>query len=426
MARVVYAIDEIAGTSSITATSSGWQGTCAFRTAGGTATPRSDANGFGGSYLIAGNTGGESCISPAIPVPTRHVYLKAGFYATSTGNLSEGQLQCYDALAASQIRFDLSRGNAVEVLVGGVLLGTGTAALPVNRWVLFEAEVLIDGTAGYIKVWIDGSLDFDSGATSIVANDLTNFGFNTTGNTFTGNEAWDDIGVNTITLRYDGGTGGTPATLGTLTSAGGTTALIMGFEGDATSGVLTIAAPSGSFVDGEVITDTGTFSASVDAPTAAFVGGLEPNSGRMLNEYITAVKPNADVAGQINLTPTGSANNFDNVNDVPPNTATFNTASVAGDYDLYATDASTALDASMNISSVFTAVQWQSSLTGINGGEMLIATSTPTIYSTERYALPSSSVVNVYGWEVRPDTGAAWDYASLTADLLYIGVRLVL
>ena len=159
MARVVYAIDEIAGTSSITATSSGWQGTCAFRTAGGTATPRSDANGFGGSYLIAGNTGGESCISPAIPVPTRHVYLKAGFYATSTGNLSEGQLQCYDALAASQIRFDLSRGNAVEVLVGGVLLGTGTAALPVNRWVLFEAEVLIDGTAGYIKVWIDGSLD---------------------------------------------------------------------------------------------------------------------------------------------------------------------------------------------------------------------------------------------------------------------------
>lgn len=381
---------------------------------------RSDALGGGGSYSIR-TSRGVYLRSPNWPVATDHYHLKAGVRALSVSSIVE--LRTANSGGTTQGRVTISLGGTGlwEVYDTTGLRATAAVGAVINQWYLLEVEIYHHPSAGYARVWLDGTqiIDYSGAFTGSDVQQLRCVPSGVTGVI----TVFDDIGANSLTLRYDGGSGGVPVAGNTLTAGGGQTAVIQGYEGDATSGVLTIANPSGAFSDGDTLSDGGTFAAVVDAPTAAFVDGLEPNSGRMHNEYIVAVVP--DGAGAFTqLTPTGGAN-FDNVNDIAPNTATFNQANVANEQDTYTNNASTKLASEITVTLVTSASYSRSSLTGIDGISYLWRDSGGTVYVSDRVALTGAYAITVEDWPVRPDTDAAWTRAALVTDFPQLGVRFV-
>lgn len=88
---------------------------------------------------------------------------------------------------------------------------------------------------------------------------------------------WDE----THTLTYNTGVGGLPVAGETVTSTRGSdeaTGIIVSFTGDATSGVLTIRAVLGVFVENEQIVTGGTFDADVNFPGGVVKGVHDANA----------------------------------------------------------------------------------------------------------------------------------------------------
>jgi len=413
MARIVFDISEIAG-STDQALIAGWS-----RTQTGaqiiTTYPRQDANGNGGTYHWRSNSG--EWRSPLWPVATDHYFIKSGIRYESA--FSDLWFYTYTSSFSDVLLIGSNNLGLILVEDSSGVLETSSFTPSEDTWYLMEAEVYHHASAGYVKVWIDGVqiIDYSGAVAGAGTAQRSGFGDGTSA-------YFDDVGVNSLTLRYDGGTGGVPVAGNTLTAGGGQTATIQGYEGDATSGVLTIAKPSGTFTNNDTLSDGGTFAAVVDAPTAAFVGGLEPNSGRMGNEFIVAVKPTG--AGTLSgLTPTGSANNWENVDDIPAVTATFNEATAANQEDTYTNNASTQIPTSTEVTLVAGAAFAQSSLTGIDGVNLSLRSSGGTVYYSDRQALGSSYGFEVAEWNTRPDTDAAWTRTGIVTDFPQIGIKFV-
>lgn len=163
-------------------------------------------------------------------------------------------------------------------------LATAASPPPKDRWFRLTVDWYAHASSGAVSVLLDG-----------VAH-VSVSGVDTTGTATTIRRVepnivfrcyWDDLVVNSITAAYKLGTGGLPAAGDTLTGAGGTTAIIADYDGDATSGTLWLTNPDGSFADGEGLTaPTNGFSASVNAPTADYIGGFHPNSSAPGNEFV--------------------------------------------------------------------------------------------------------------------------------------------
>lgn len=418
MARVVIDPLEYSGADASVVAAAGWTGTPRQSSSA----PRKDVTGGGGNWHTF-QYGTQTISSPLIPIATDHYFIKAGLrlFSTTAGVGFRARTGGGTAI------FTLDRGSTSigtwKVADSSGTLATSSVKPNEDVWYLVEAEVYHHPSAGFVKVWIDGVQIIDySGA--VADSDARYFEFGNIPNTF--DEGYvDDIGVNTITLRYDGGTGTTPTAGATLTDGStGSTAIIQGYEGDAASGVLTVAVPSGAFGDNNTITDGSGFSASVDAPTAAFVDGLEPNSGRLGNEYIVAIQPTG-AGASTDLTPTGSGNNWENVDEIGPNTSDFNTAGTAGDQDTYTNNASSKIPAGADVSMVSSVAYAASSLTGIDGAQHLIRSSGGTDYSSERYDLGSSYAPNVYVWDARPDNSAGWTRTGIVTDFPQFGIKFV-
>jgi len=424
MARIVLDASEVAG-SRAQALLAGWSINEFISTAQVySATPRVDVSGNGGTYYwrCGGNdTYQARWRSPEWPVSTDHYFVKAGIrYGPGVGT-GYTDLRIYTLTSAFADVLYIGSDNLGAILAWDTsgVLATSSFTPTVGVYYLLEAEVYHHASAGYVKVWIDGVQIIDySGA-------VAGAGTARVTGLWGGGEAFfDDVGVNSLTLRYDGGAGGVPVVGNTLTAGGGQTATIQGYEGDATSGVLTIAQPSGTFADNDTLSDGGTFSAVVDAPTAAFVGGLEPNSGRMNNEFIVAIKPTG--AGALSgLTPTGSANNWENVDDIPAVTSAYNEATAAGQEDTYTDNASTQIPANTEVTLVAGAAFAQSSLTGIDGINLSIRSSGGTVYYSDRFALGSSYGFELVEWNTRPDTDTGWTRTGIVTDFPQIGVKFV-
>lgn len=425
MARVVWSPEEFSGLNEVVAQSLGWTGSFAFQSNTGGITPAKDPSGRGGNFFIHGGTSGTSCTSPAVPVATNHFFIKGRVYVTGFA-ASGAYMQALDTGGAVDFTIAITATGEFSVSDANGTLATGTAQIVVNQWYLIEAEVYFDGANGYVKTWIDGTLDIDTGATAVTGGPVEKFRNGTGGNTFTPREAWDDFCVNTITLRYDTGSSFAPAVGDTITDGGtSSTAKVAGLQGDGTIGTLTIENPSGAFGDGNALTITGSGSgtASVDAPNADFINGLEPNSSRLGNEFVLAVVPTG--AGAFTQLTPSTGSNFDNVNDIAPNTGTYNEASAADQQDTYTHDATTKLGTTSRVTAVASFTYARSSLTGIDGAEHLLRNSGGTLYSSGRFSLNSSYGGEIYTWDTRPDTDAGWGLTGLTTGFPQFGIKFV-
>jgi hypothetical protein len=67
----------------------------------------------------------------------------------------------------------------------------------------------------------------------------------------------------------------------------------------------------------------------------------------------------------------------------------------------------------------------RSSLTGIDGAELLLRHSGGTVYASERLALGSSYSASFFSWDARPDNDAGWTRDGVVTDFPQLGIRFV-
>jgi hypothetical protein len=159
-----------------------------------------------------------------------------------------------------------------------------------DRWYLCEIEIRMDGINGIFRVWIDNVLMIDyAGDVGSQGDELLNE-IELYGET---NAYWDDLGLNSVTMTYDGGSSFAPVVGDTLDGdTSGASAIISAIDGDGVSGRLWLEGWDGTpFQNDEPLslTGTGTGTAVVNAPwedTPGDYNGFEPNSGRLGNGIV--------------------------------------------------------------------------------------------------------------------------------------------
>jgi hypothetical protein len=322
-----------------------------------------------------------------------------------------------------QIDIAMDAGSPLVLSNAGGVVATGTATPTNDAWFSCEVEWVFDGAgAATIKVYVDGTVDisYTAGSGYLPAQTVTHLLWKGQCNVLV-----DDLAANSITLKYDGGSGSTP-TLGNTLTDGGTasTAKITSYTGDATAGVLTIRSPSGAFGNNNAIVDGSGFVAVVDAPDASYVDGLEPNSARLGNQFQVAVVPTG-AGSTTQLTPSTGAN-WENVDEVPPNSSDYNTASTADHIDTYANNAASQLTVLASVQAVASVAHCSSSVTGIDGLRHVLADGTTVATPSDRVTLASGSFSSdIHIWNVRPDTNAGWDRTAIVTTLDENGVKFV-
>lgn len=377
--------------------------------------------GYGGAYSMQLGRGDKSDVitltSPDLgDVSHGHMACgcrRDGYPLTFIGRTSAGSTFELSLAGSAGATWILKSGSAST-------LATGTATPAVGAWQNLEVEWAVDPATGActIKTWVDGLADIAYVGTT-TAQTVTHL-------RWTGQRSncyWDDLAVNTITLRYDGGTGSTPTIGNTVTDGGtSTTAKIIAVSGDATAGVLTLRSPSGAFGNNNIITDGSGFSASVDAPHADYVDGFEPNSGRMgVQVQAPIVATGAGALTQ--LTPSTGAN-WQCVDETWASTGDYVTATVADQTDLYTHNASTVLPANAIVQAVQAQQKAMSSLTGINGSKYVLSDGT-TLYTSERLTLTGTYTSTQHIWNERPDIQEAWTRAAIVTTLTQHGNKYV-
>jgi hypothetical protein len=133
-------------------------------------------------------------------------------------------------------------------------------------------------------------------------------------------------------------------------------------------------------------------------------------TGRVEEHYIVAIKPNGS-GDQTDLTPTGSVNNYENVDDLPFNDLDYNAATSTGDTDLYN------FEAPPTATSILCA-KFSARVTSdgsLGHAEIAVKSGSTTAYgSTE--TLPASPSYNTieHILEQDPNTSSAWDNTSIS------------
>lgn len=229
----------------------------------------------------------------------------------------------------------------------GTQLGSASILmLDTNRYSRIEVEVY-HAAAGFVRVYVDDDGSYTTPWVSFTGETRGTGGVLTTinhigGQISAGNDGdTDDIGVNSLTLSYDGGVGAIPVAGDTVQVSGDAARnwVITAVEGTAVSGVLVIENPSATalpLADNTAITVIATgWTGNTNAPNARYVNGLEPQSMFPGSGYIVNLMPNgAGVVTQ--LTPSAGAN-WQCVDEIPPATGDYVSGTVDQLYDLYAT-----------------------------------------------------------------------------------------
>ena len=407
----------------VTSAGSGWAKSTTDGRYWHTVSPRTDSAGNGGALAI---DIGRACRGDHILLTSpslgnvEHGFVGYGWRINTSspaycqGQDSSGTMIWRGAIAASSgANFVLSNAS------GNV--ATGTAELTLNSWFNFEIEFVLDGAGNAtIKTYVDGVLDINHTGSGFATGDVSNIRWKGQCNTYV-----DDLAVNTITLSYDGGSGSAPAVGNTVTDGTtGSTAIVSIVDGDGTSGTLTIRSPSGNFGDGNALTNGSGFSAVVNAPNAAYVGGLEPNSGRVGTQYQVLILPTG-AGSTTQLTPS-TGQNFENADAIPSQTATTqNTADAADELDTYTNNASTQIPALTTVQCVASVVHANSSMEGIDGVRHILADGASVATPSPRQTLATSYKSYQHIYNVRPDNGAGWDRTAIVTTLDEHGVKFV-
>ena len=207
----------------------------------------------------------------------------------------------------------------------GTLVATSALAYSKGRHRCIETRVRLLDAGGLIQVHVDENYvtpaltfsgDTKPGADTVWQSIALD-------NSVNAESTVDDIAVNSLTMSYDGGVGIAPTAGMTITGGtSGSTAVITAVVAGSTgvSGRIYLRTQSAAFVDNEGLTSAGPvgFIALVNAPTARYVDGLEPQSTRpgntfMIAESITAngFYPPDGTAGRWAATPLGDYRDID-------------------------------------------------------------------------------------------------------------------
>ena len=385
---------------------------------------------FGGSKSLKGNTttGTQNNISFNFG-DHKHLFVKCGIYLGEAGTyLSIGFLSAASSGAAS---FSTNSTGTWRAYRGATEISNSGISPVTLTWYLAEAEIFVHDTLGVFKVWIDDVLIIDfSGDTLDGTTEMGKL-------ILSGNDTpyWDDIAVNSITMRYDTEASG-PFSLDETITGGtsGATADITILQDDGTTGVLTLHGWDGTaFVDGETITGgTSSTTAKVDAPNAAYVNGFEPNSGRIGNEFIIAIAPNANgTTSGLTGSDGNSTDNYLLVDEIvsTASPADYVDATAVNQKDTYKGDVSGSLPTAVSaISYLGTATYAQSSLTGIDGLLPVVRIST-TDYDGDRTALGAGYALDHNPVPLDPSIATtsdqSWTLATITDSSFEFGTKFV-
>lgn len=294
-------------------------------------------------------------------------------------------------------------GNASVTLYRGdlaTLVATSAAPAPSDRYVLVQIRFRLSDTVGLCEVTIDGTV-------YVTFSGDTNPGALTTFNTFAtdvrGGPRLDEYGRNSITLQYD--TEVAPFTAGqTVTGfTSGATAVISSVEDAGANGVLVLQQWNGTaYQNNEVITDGAGGSALVNAPSADYVNGFEPNSGPLPEGFVVALVPTG-VGATTGLTSSTGGANWTNVDEVPPNTSDYNYSGVNNTFDTYAHAGSQLPASAVSVTALATLSLATRDGAVINNANHVLRTGGAD-YDGLIFALPISYAPAWDAWNVNPGT----------------------
>ena len=267
-----------------------------------------------------------------------------------------------DARATQHVYIGIANStNKIEIRRGnwtGTLLATSaTAVIPVNTWCHIQVKATLHDTTGSVEVKLD-----DAAAVSVSGVDTRNGG-----------------------------------TLGTFSS------LMIGSE--ANFGLADVLS-----WDDLYICDTTDATATQGAAFNDFLGDVR----------IRTILPSG-AGSSTQLTPTGSGSNYENVNDVPPVTTTYNASGTSGHRDTYAMP-DLSLSGGDSVLAVVTNTTGQrDNTTAISMKAAVKSSSTVGYGATTVLATARATFQDVFGDD--PATSAAWTNAAV--DAMEIGAEVV-
>lgn len=414
---------------------------------------RKDINSYGGNYFSTGTHAGNFRYDTLkdFTRPAREVFVKIAMAVSTSSGISNVapmklignssvQNTVFFGLSGTSLRF--YRGTFPQLAESSA----GTVPLD-SEWHVYLFQIYLDNSNGICKIYRD--YDFTTARLDISGLDnqsnngynfMDQFVYEVIGTAGGENRvAYDDIAINDITMSYSGGSGTLPSDgdiiLGQTSGARAiVTAVLPGST--AASGTLQLARVQDSgLVDWSGIQADDPFSTeTIDDSLSsnlwsANITGLDKNSGFPSNGYIIALQPNADVVGKIQLANTGGGDNYEDVDDIPPDTVNFVSTSTSGNRDIYEvedliTAGLTAGDIS-EISTVTVKAFWQKSNTTLNTGKIIVEHS-GVEYDGEAKSPPLSTYES--GEELYdkiPDGTplTATDWNATNVDSLRVGVK---
>lgn len=298
-----------------------------------------------------------------------------------------------------------SNTRAVSLYLGTAtnVANSANNVIPLGAYCILDMRFRMLDAGGLFEAYIDGVLVVSFAGDTRTTTATT---FNTLGIASSWNGLFvDEVGRNSLTLLYTGGVGvflaGDTITGGTS----GATAVVTSVETSA--GRLVLRTWSGTaFQAGETITGSGSGATGlVSAPTAAYLNGFEPNSGRLGNGFIVARVPNG-VGTTTQLASSSGNPNWQNVDERPPNSTDDNTSGTADQYDTYLASALPA--SATGIVVVAGYVYAHRDGTQISNFRPVVRTNGADYFSSSNGRLATSYAAELWNWNVNPATGTTW------------------
>jgi hypothetical protein len=225
--------------------------------------------------------------------------------------------------------FTLFRGTSTTVAT------VAFSGLKYNQYQQLEWRYVADGANGRFDLFIDPLADYSNPILSFVGNTVAASAAINNFEIFGRQGFFDDLAINSVTLGItasagafnvgDTVTGGTSGATVLITSANPTTLWCWSWNGT-------------PFVDGETVTSTSGGTATVVAPSGAYANGFTPNSSYARNGFQVRRPPTAagNTSQLQNSASAPATNNWQYVDEVPPNTTDWTTSSTPNQYDTYA------------------------------------------------------------------------------------------
>lgn len=403
---------------------------------------RKDVNGNGGIYSYR-NANVSGVVYFAEPFPLcfqKNIYPREFWFrcAVSTRNPSNpSRIIFSNSNRADNFSIDFHpTSKLVEIRnSSNSVIATSSNSYPVNQWVLVEVHAYIHNENGFVKVYLNNDINpiVEVTEANTGPHNVKNFGIlgMRDGNPSSANGGFDDIGINSITLRYTNRSGSFPEPGEVITGqTSGATAIVTAAEENGIYQRLWIENVSidpNPFENGEIISGNAGFSAEVYAPTDAFEYGLEPQSWRLGDGYVVGVRPNGDDVIMLQGSDGDQINNYQLVDDAAgnPNTTDYVYGSSAGLEDLYDIESFTDIGFSVGQVQKVSAVNLSiyAKRTGIEITHAYLA-----VKSGETVEYNGESLIGTdwsgysYEWSYNPDTDDEWteaDVNSLIAGFKY-------